>query len=41
MQLVGLDEGGQVVGVGWWYNMQRILVELEISLLADPKTCIF
>ena len=41
VQLVGLDEGGQVVGGRWRHHMQRVLVELQVGLLANAKTCIF
>lgn len=41
MHLVGLNESRQVVGVRWRYHMQRILVELKISLLPYSETYIF
>lgn len=40
MQFVGFDESRQIVGVGGRHHMQRILVELQIRLFSDAKTCI-
>jgi hypothetical protein len=37
VELVGVDEGGEVVGVGRGHDVQGVLIELQVSLLTDSE----
>ena len=40
MVFVGLDEGGEVVGIGWRGDIMSIFIKFKIVLLAVAKGCL-
>ena len=40
MGFVGLDEGGDIVGIGWRGDIMSIFIKFEIVLLAVAECCL-
>lgn len=41
VELISLDEGGEVVGIGGWHYVERVFIKVQICLLSNSKTYLY